>query len=96
MRLLLLFLLTLSPMLHAADGQRLFQSCTKCHGSKGEKTIFSRPIGGWSVGKVTEALRAYRSGERNLRGQGSIMRQRAQGLSDREIDALAAYIATLK
>jgi cytochrome c553 len=82
--------------LHAADGQQLYAECVKCHGAKGQKTLFSRAIGGWKKQDVKQALLDYRSGKRNLRGQGSIMRQRVAGYSDARIDALASYISTLK
>ena len=85
----------LTTLLHA-DGAGLYRECAKCHGAHGEKSTFSRPIGGWKKEALAEALRGYRSGKRNLRGQGSIMRQRVANYSDAQIDALAAYIAALK
>ena len=98
-RRLCTMLVTLSAtftLLHADDPATLYTACSKCHGLHGEKSNFSRPIGGWQKQKLVEALKGYRSGERNLRGQGSIMRQRLNGYSDVQIEALAGYIATLK
>lgn len=80
----------------SADGKTMYEACIKCHGKQGESTAFSRAIGGWDKGQVRQALREYRAGKRNLRGQGSIMRQRVAGYSDAQIDALASYIASLK
>jgi cytochrome c553 len=87
-------LLLSSPL--QAQGKQLYSDCIKCHGLKGEKTSFSRAIGGWKKGKVRQALREYRAGKRNLRGQGSIMRQRLAGYNDAQIDAVATYIESLK
>lgn len=92
----LLAILGTAAPLQAADGSRLYGECVKCHGEKGEKTLFSRAIGGWKKQELKQALIDYRSGKRNLRGQGSIMRQRVAGYSDGQIDALAAYLSTLK
>ena len=82
-------------LLHA-DGAKLYRECAKCHGTHGEKSTFSRPIGGWHKSELVEALQGYRSGKRNLRGQGSIMRQRVADFSDAQIDAVAAYVSGLK
>jgi cytochrome c553 len=92
----MLCLLGSVAVLHAADGRQLYAECVKCHGEKGEKTLFSRAIGGWNQQEVKQALLDYRSGNRNLRGQGSIMRQRVAGYSNAQINALAAYISTLR
>ncbi|MDX1296509.1 MAG: c-type cytochrome [Sulfurimonadaceae bacterium] len=91
---LTLCLFMASP-LHA-EGKQIYSDCAKCHGADGKKTTFSRAIGGWKKGKVRQALHDYRAGKRNLRGQGSIMRQRLAGYTDAQIDAVAAYIESLK
>ena len=91
-----LLLLLLASSLDAADGSRLYTECAKCHGIRGEKSEFSRAIGGWSRGEIKKALKEYRAGKRNLRGQGSIMRQRVADFSDAQIDAVAAYVSGLK
>ncbi len=91
-----LLLLFLASSLDAADGSQLYAECAKCHGTRGEKTEFSRAIGGWSRGEIKQALKEYRAGKRNLRGQGSIMRQRIAAFSDAQIDAVAAYVSSLK
>ena len=91
----ILFLSLCTPLIHA-DGKTLYAQCSKCHGAKGEATTFSRPIGGWERSQVVNALKAYRAGERSLRGQGSIMRQQMSAFSDAQMEAVAGYIATLK
>lgn len=64
----ILFLSLCTPLIYA-DGKTLYAQCSKCHGAKGEATTFSRPIGGWERSQVVDALKAYRAGERSLRGR---------------------------
>jgi len=96
MRLLTLLLLASTVIFaDAPEGGALYRACAKCHGDAGEKTTFSRPIGGWNEQELRKALGGYRAGTRNLRGQGSIMRQRLSGYSDAQLDALAKYVSKL-
>ena len=97
-RRLCILLITLSAAftLSHADAKTLYTACAKCHGIHGEKSNFSRPIGGWQKERIVKALKEYRSGKRNLRGQGSIMRQRLNGFTDMQLEALADHIAALQ
>jgi len=82
----------------AAAGKTRFAACAACHGQKGEKQALgkSEKIGGWDAAKVTEALKGYKAGTRNVHGMGATMDSQAKPLSDADIANLAAYISTLK
>ena len=94
----LLALIGLTMALSAADGGALYQKCTACHGAKGEKPALgkSEVIGGWSAEKTLEALHGYKSGSRNTKGMGSIMKGQMAAMSDADMKALADHIAGLK
>lgn len=79
------------------DASKLFVGCAGCHGSKGEKKALGKSdlIGGWEKAKVIEALKGYKSGNRNLYGMGGIMKGQAGKLSDEQIEALGEYISKL-
>jgi cytochrome c553 len=66
--------------------------CTGCHGIPGYKTAFPKvyhvpKIGGQNPAYIANALKAYRSGARHHPS----MRGIAAGLSDGDIEKLAAY-----
>jgi cytochrome c553 len=66
--------------------------CAGCHGIPGYKTaypdVYHVPmLGGQSPAYLVNALKAYRSGERNHPS----MRGIAAGLSDKDMEELAAY-----
>lgn len=66
--------------------------CSGCHGIPGYKTAYPEvyhvpKLGGQSPAYIVNALRAYRSGERLHPS----MRGIAASLSDKEMEALAAY-----
>ncbi|WP_322521532.1 c-type cytochrome [Guyparkeria halophila] len=71
-------------------------ACAACHHSEGHG---NQPAGfpalrGLSAGYVAQSLKDYRSGTR-AHGQAELMIPLAAELSDAEIDALAAHIASL-
>lgn len=79
-----------------AGGQVKFALCIACHGADGRTPTspgFPK-IGGQNPSYVATALHAYKSGQRNG-GLAHIMQSMAEPLSDRDIDNLASYIATL-
>ena len=68
--------------------------CQGCHGIGLYKTAYPEvyhvpKIGGQHAGYIVNALKAYKSGERNH----PTMRGIAAGLSDRDMADLAAYYA---
>ncbi|WP_414447765.1 cytochrome c [Burkholderia sp. 22PA0099] len=79
-----------------AQGRAKFTACVACHGANGNTTTspgFPK-IGGQNAAYVAAALHAYKAGQRTG-GTAQMMQPMAQGLSDQDIDNLAAYIATL-
>jgi cytochrome c553 len=81
------------------DAAKLFATkCASCHGPKGERKALgkSAPIGGMAKDEVLEKLKGYKAGTLNLYGMGALMKTQVASLSDAELEALAAYISTLK
>jgi len=75
----------------AAGRQKNFQ-CMGCHGIPGWKTafpeVYSVPkLGGQHAEYIVAALKEYRSGDRDH----ATMRGIASGLSDKDMEDLAAY-----
>ena len=70
-------------------------TCTGCHGIPGYNNIYPTykvpKIGGQNYEYLTAALKAYREGERDH----PTMRLQAESLSDRDIEDVAAYFASL-
>lgn len=79
-----------------AQGRARFAACVACHGANGNATTSPAfpKIGGQNAAYVAAALHAYKAGQRTG-GTAQMMQPMAQGLSDQDIDNLAAYIATL-
>jgi cytochrome c553 len=80
----------------AAIGKTKFYSCAGCHGIAGYKNVYptySVPkISGQSQTYLVTALKAYKSGERSHK----TMRAQAEGLSEQDIQNLAAYLSQSK
>ena len=72
-------------------GATLALNCTMCHGAQGISVSDSPNLAGQYPEVVIKQLRDYRSGKR----ESAIMAALAAGLSDRDIDDLAAYYAYL-
>jgi cytochrome c553 len=89
--------LTCGPALADGDAEAGgFKSamCGGCHGIEGFRTaypkVFSVPmIGGQSAAYIVLALKAYRAGNRSNQTMAAI----AAGLSDQDMEDLAAYYA---
>ncbi len=80
----------------AAKGQELFNSssCAGCHGANGEGGVGPK-LAGQSADDIKAKLHKYKAGEQ-VGPMTSMMAPMAAGLSDADIDNIAAYIATLK
>lgn len=79
----------------AADAKALYARCEGCHGADGGKTALgvSKPLKGMSAQEVARYLRGYKA--KTIGGpQKVVMEAQAQQLSDQDIEALAALIAT--
>ncbi len=92
---LILCSLSLTPVQagDAATGASTFNSrgCVGCHGPSGKKPLPNTPVvGGKPADFIAAELKKFRSGERN----NPMMTPMAAGLSDADVDNLAAYLAT--
>lgn len=77
----------------AAAGKAKYAMCGGCHGSNGVSASPTYPsLAGKDAAFVKAELGKFRSGERD----NATMKAMAAGLSDADIDNLAAYVATLK
>ena len=77
----------------AAGKQKVYQ-CMGCHGIPGWKTafpeVYSVPkLGGQHAAYIVSALKQYQKGERDF----STMRSIAVGLSEKDMEDIAAYYA---
>ncbi len=94
---LVLGLLVLSlPVLAKGDvlaGEKKAMMCVACHGADGVSSVALYPsIAGQSEAYLVQAMQAYKKGERSG-GQAEIMKAYVSGLSDEDIENLAAYYA---
>ncbi len=81
------------------SGEAIFKKyCVTCHGEKGEKHVAGKTaqISALSKDAIVQALKDYRSGKRSQHGMGQVMKSEVLKNTDAEINALAAYIVTLK
>ena len=80
-----------------ASGADLYKRCAGCHGINGEKKALgkSMAITGWEKDKTIAALKGYKDGRYGKAMKG-VMKGQVASLSDKEIEALAQHIATLK
>jgi len=76
-------------------GELIAYTCAGCHGIPGYKNVYPTydvpKIGGQNREYLILALHAYRNGERNH----PTMKLQAMSLSDKEIEDVAAYLASL-
>ncbi len=67
-------------------------SCAACHGANGEGSGATPALAGIKHDKFEKAIEEYKSRKRN----NAMMKSLAKGLSDDDIDNLAAYYGSLK
>ena len=79
-------------------GKALFAKCAGCHGADGKTKALGKSaiIAGEPAEEIEKKLQEYKAGTRNVAGMGMLMKGQVASLSDDEIKALAAYIASLK
>ena len=77
-----------------AAGKSKYVVCAGCHGPTGggNEALKYPKLAGRDAAFVLEQLRAYQAGKRD----NATMKAMTAGLSDADMDNLAAYIATLK
>ena len=80
-----------------ANGSDLYKRCAGCHGIDGSKKALgkSQTLTGWDSDKTIKALKGYKDGSYGGAMKG-VMKGQVTRLSDAEIEAIAAHIATLK
>lgn len=79
------------------NGHSIFvHKCASCHGSSGEKAALnkSKIIAGWHKEKIYNALKGYQDSSYGGKMK-AIMKGQVSALDDKQIEAIAAYIATL-
>jgi cytochrome c553 len=69
-------------------GDSLAAACTSCHGVGGRSSTAIPPLVGRDAAEIADALRAFRSGER----EGTIMGRIAKGYTDQQIQDVAASV----
>lgn len=95
-----LFLLSLVVAVHANEanaedieyGQYLSSECVTCHQSGVQSTDQIPSIEGWDKASFVAVMKSIRAKEQDSK----VMQTIAASLDDEQIDALAAYYATLK
>ncbi len=70
----------------------LAATCANCHTATEQRQAVIPPLAGMSAHDIVDAVRAFRSGER----QGTVMPQLAKGYTDAQIEAIAQWYAARK
>jgi len=77
----------------AGAGQAAYATCAGCHGGAGEGGVGPK-LAGQDPAKVVELLHKYKAGEQ-VGPMTSMMAPMAAGLSDADMENIAAYVAGL-
>lgn len=77
-----------------AAGKLKFDLCAGCHGptGAGNKALKYPKLAGLEAGYIARQLRAFKSGARD----NATMRAMTASLTEKDMDNLAAYVASLK
>lgn len=77
-------------------GKTLYAKCASCHGADGKTKALGKSelLAGQSAADLEMKIAEYKSGTRNKAGMGPLMTGQVASLSDEDIKAVAAYIAT--
>jgi len=78
-------------------GKVLYAKCAGCHGQDGKTQALgkSEEIAGQSVLELKTKIKAYKKGDRNVAGMGTLMKGQVLSMTDEEIKDISAYISTL-
>ena len=87
----LLALLLAGDAVAAEPAPLLADMCAACHGRDGRSPGSIPPLAGMDAGTLGQLLREYRDGEL----EATVMDRIARGLTDSEIDAVAAHYGSL-
>jgi len=87
-----------TPKVNTAAGAALFGKCAGCHGKDGKTKALGKSavIAGQDAATLTASIKGYKAGTRNVSGMGTLMKGQVASMSDSDIEAVAAYISTLK
>lgn len=99
MKKIIIILFCSLSLLFAREAKTIISSvCYGCHGDKMELSCYgvSKIANTLSEEYIKSALLQYKSGSKSDYGLGDIMLSQIGGLSNKEIEALALYIPTLK
>jgi len=79
-------------------GAAAYEKCKGCHGADGKtKALGKSPeIAGQSKEELVTKLNGYKAGTINIAGMGTLMKGQVSSMDDAAIDAVSAYISTLK
>jgi len=75
----------------AAAGKAKSVECVVCHGTKGEG-VEAPKLAGMTEAQLLQAMHEYKSGKRDDTGMTALMNK----MSERDMENLAAYYASLK
>ena len=79
------------PLSLVEQGGEVYAQCAICHGPYGKSGI-GKPLAGQSKEELIEKMKLYRAGKK-IGVDSSIMTLKARMLTDRDIEAVATYIA---
>ena len=79
-------------------GAAAYAKCAGCHGADGKTLALGKSpvIAGQSKEELVTKLNGYKAGTINVAGMGTLMKGQVASMDDATIDALSAYISTLK
>jgi cytochrome c553 len=97
MKKLVFISLVVSSFVFAKSGATIYKQCASCHGKHGEKRAIGRSaiIAKQKPSLTIKQLRAYKKGSLDLHGMGAVMKKNVANLTDKDIKAVANYIAHL-
>jgi cytochrome c553 len=77
-------------------GKALYAKCAACHGADGKTKALGKSeiIAGQNAVDLETKIAEYKAGTRNVNGMGAMMKAQVAMMSDEDIKAVAAYIAT--
>ena len=72
-----------------------FAKCKGCHGADGKTKALGKSavLAGQDKEALIDAIKGYQAGTRNVAGMGMLMKGQVAGLSDADIEAIAAYLS---
>ena len=77
----------------ASAGRNLASACFTCHGTEGNSVGGVPPsLAGRPSGEIFQAMKEFQSGKRPA----TLMHQQARGYTDPQLQAIAAYFASVK